>query len=144
MKTKHGFTLIELMIVVAIIAIIAAIAIPNLLRSRIQTNESSAIGTLRTVAGAQASYHVTASQYAGDFGLLTDDSVGPPYLSGEWDANAKSGYEFLLTGGGANYNCNADPELPNQTGVRQFYLDASGVIRAEVGASADDTSAPIG
>ncbi|MBI1320753.1 MAG: prepilin-type N-terminal cleavage/methylation domain-containing protein [Candidatus Hydrogenedens sp.] len=143
MEKSKGFTLIEMMIVVAIIAIIAAIAIPNLLRSRIQTNESSAIGNLRTVAGAEASYHCTASRYAGDFDLLTDDTVGPPYLPGQWGVDAKSGYEFTLTGGGANYGCNADPELPNQSGVRQFYIDGSGVIRAEVGGAADETSAPI-
>ena len=60
MKNK-GFTLIELMIVVAIIAIIAAIAIPNLLRSRLQSNEAAAIGNLKTIVGAQTAFAAATS-----------------------------------------------------------------------------------
>ena len=74
MKNK-GFTLIELMIVVAIIAIIAAIAIPNLLRSRLQSNESATIGNLRTVVGSQSAFAAAERGYASTFAQLRNDPI---------------------------------------------------------------------
>ena len=140
MKNK-GFTLIELMIVVAIIAIIAAIAIPNLLRSRMQSNESSAIGNLRTVMGAEVAYHAANSNYAVTFAELT--GATPPYLDGDW-TKAKSGYNFTMGGAATNFTCNGDPVTPGTTGNRQFFTDASGVIRYATGAAATAASTPIG
>ena len=99
MKKTSGFTLIELMIVVAIIAIIAAIAIPNLLRSRIQSNESAAIGNLRTLTGAQTGYSAANGNYATDFSQLMSTANGPAFLLGSWGAGqAKTGYVFTMSG----------------------------------------------
>jgi prepilin-type N-terminal cleavage/methylation domain-containing protein len=141
MKKTAGFTLIELMIVVAIIAIIAAIAIPNLLRSRMQSNESSAIGNLRTINGAEVAFHSANNQYAIAFDSLT--TATPPFLDGNWAA-AKSGYNFTLGGTTTNFAANADPAEEGTTGNRHFFVDASGVIRFATGGAADNASTPIG
>jgi len=141
MKKTSGFTLIELMIVVAIIAIIAAIAIPNLLRSRMQSNESAAIGNLRTIVGAEVAYHAANYSYTTDFADLT--GATPSFLDGDW-ATAKSGYNFVLGGAAQNFTANANAVEYGVTGGKGFYTDASGVIRYADGADADATSNPIG
>jgi prepilin-type N-terminal cleavage/methylation domain-containing protein len=142
MKKNKGFTLIELMIVVAIIAIIAAIAIPNLLRSRMQSNESAAIGNLRTIVGAQVAYHAANYAYAADFAALGAGT--PKYLEGTWDGASKSGYDYTLGGDGNNFQANADPTTPGTTGGKYFFTDASGVIRYNNDAQASDADDPIG
>ena len=141
MNKKQGFTLIEMMIVVGIIAILAAIAIPNLLRSRIQTNESAAIQSLRTVMGAQTAYSATNYTFATSFADLT--SATPSFLSGDWDP-AKGGYLFVLGGDPDNFTLNANAKEYGITGNHGFYTDASGVIRFAVMGDADSAGEPIG
>jgi len=141
MKKNAGFTLIELMIVVAIIAIIAAIAIPNLLRSRMQSNESAAIGNLRTINGSEVAFHSANNQYAITFADLT--TATPPFLDGNWAA-PKSGYNFTLGGAVTNFAANADPVVVGTTGNRYFFVDASGVIRYSTAGAADVSSTPLG
>ena len=141
MKANKGFTLIELMIVVAIIAIIAAIAIPNLLRSRIQSNESAAISNLRAINTAEVAFHSANNNYTASFDDLT--TATPPYLDGDWAAT-KSGYDFTLGGDANNFTANADPAEEGTTGNRYFFTDASGVIRWAEGGAATADSTPIG
>ena len=152
MQKQKGFSLIELLIVVAIILIIAAIAIPNLLRARMAANESSAVSSLRTINTAEVSYQSAypATGYSAD--LLT---LGPGgnTCSGATAANAclidytlslatdsasaKSGYYFTYTvaTGGTGYTNDGEPKQLNQTGVRAFCSNEDGVIHANPTAS---------
>lgn len=141
MRNKRGFTLIELMIVVAIIAIILAIAIPNLLRSRVQTNESAAIQSLRTVQGAQAAFQATNFNFAISFNELTE--ADPSFLSGTWEP-ANGGYLYVLGGDVDYFTLNANAKSYGYTGNHGYYTDATGVIRFAEMADADITGSPIG
>ena len=135
MKNEKGFSLIELLIVVAIIVIIAAIAIPNLLKSRQAANEAAAISAVRTVGTAQATYQSTrglGKNFARDLTTLnTEGSVDSVLGSG-----TKSGYQFTTAGTDATstdpsyFNTQADPLSTGTfgTGNRNFYSNETYVI----------------
>ncbi|HTC65343.1 MAG TPA: prepilin-type N-terminal cleavage/methylation domain-containing protein [Candidatus Saccharimonadales bacterium] len=159
MRNKQkGFSLIELLIVVAIILIIAAIAIPNLLRSKMAANEASAVASLRTYNTAIVSYSTT---YGTD--PSTDlSTLGPATTPSSTAADlvdnllgsaspSKSGYTFTYKAGTASsagvisqYSITAQPQS-SSTGQRYFFTDQSGVIRQTTdGTAASATSTPIG
>jgi len=155
MQSKQkGFSLIELLIVVAIILIIAAIAIPNLLRSKIAANQASAVGSLRTLNTACIAYSTSYGQFPSaltNMGPIasggTASSTSADLIDSVLSAGQKSGYNFSFTAGTSNqsYSITATPITVGTTGQNMYYTDQSGVIRVDTsGSGAGGSSTPIG
>lgn len=152
MKKSTGFTLIELMIVVAIIAIIAAIAIPNLLRSRMSANEAGATGGTRTISTGEVAYQAagidSTSNGIGQYGTMASLGTGTtPFIDAALASGTKQGYSFqatplLVSGAVPTYTATATPGVQNKTGVKQFFIDESGVIRFTGDGTAPSSTSP--
>ena len=154
-KEQKGLSLIELLIVVAIILIIAAIAIPNLLRSKMAANEASAVATMRTLNTSAVAYSTTYGAYpthltnlgpiasggtpSSTVADLVDSVLGT-------DPASKSGYTFVWVGTGtpiSSYTLTATPLSQGVTGQRGFFTNQSGVIRADPAGAATSASTPL-
>lgn len=157
MQRQKGFSLIELLIVVAIILIIAAIAIPNLLSSRMAANEASAVGSIQAIKSAEYAYFSTYPSvgYSSSIAALGGTSypcaatssaaclLDASLVNATPGTGAKSGYVFLATGinGGGSINsafvAAASPVVARQTGNRDFCSTDDGVLRSNMAAAGD-------
>ena len=153
-----GFSLIEMIVVMAIILIIAAIAIPRLLKSKMVANEASAVQSLRVITTAEVTYDATYNQ--GYAPTLT--SLGPPPPGSQASAlhadlvdevlasGIRNGYNFVYVpidaagnGKPTAFSANANPVSPGQTGERYFFVDQTNVIRFALGGPANPSSTPV-
>ena len=139
-RRRSGFTLIELMIVIAVLGIIAVIAIPALLRARMSSNEASALSSLRTLNTMSENYRARFSSYPSALIDMSNECG----IDSNLGSGLKSGYSYTYTGTPSAFSCNADPQSPGQTGERYFFVDTTGVIRFSTTGTANSSNQPIG
>ena len=136
-----GFSLIELLIVVAVIGIIAAFSIPSLVKSKAAANEKVAIVYMRNWTAAQELYHTRFGVYADADNQLFNAGL----IDGRGSADSH-GYTFSIDNGSNSLYTwwgTSRPDVPGQTGSRWFYTDHTGVIRWSTSGNADSSSSPL-
>jgi type IV pilus assembly protein PilA len=155
MRKQKGFSLIELLIVITIILIIAAIAVPNLLRSKMAANEASAVGSVRTISNGQALYATTYPDTGftslatlGGAAPCTPSATTACIIDATISGGTKSGYNLKSVNDGSGppalgFSTNADPVKFNSSGTRHFFSDQTFVItytKTDVAATASSTA----
>ena len=127
LQNKRGFTLVEIMVVVAIIAILAGIAIPNLLRAKITANDAMAKATLKSLSTASETFTTfNNGNYPGDITSLTGAS--PAYINKPYCGTTASGYTFNCTMSSTTYNIAAVPISIGQSGTTTYTIVTGGVL----------------
>lgn len=156
MRRETGFTLVELLIVVSIILIIAAMAVPNFMRARLAANEASTVSSCRALNTAELTYHAFYQRgYTSTLAQLGPPGSGPAtaavadLIDSTLAGGQKSGYLFSYAPGGltsgvySSYSLQANPSTPGSTGISYFYTDPSGVIRFSASGAAGPSSSPV-
>lgn len=129
-KNNSGFTLVEIMIVVAIVMTLLSIAMPGLLRSRVIANETSALTNCRSINNACQLYHINKETYPSSLLDLAEPLSDPPYIDATLAAGRKQNYEFIYNSADADhFTLNANPISSGLLKGRYFYTDETGIIR---------------
>lgn len=144
---RKAFTLIEIMVVVTIVSLLAALSISMMLRNRITTNEIVAITSCKTIVSACQSYFSSniPHSYPPDLATLgVTGPLGPSYIDTSLASGVKAGYAYTYSlTSPVSFTVNADPQFPGRTGNRYFYSDETGRITAREGGAAGPGDAPV-
>lgn len=148
-RREFGFSLIELLIVIAIILIILAVAMPRLQKSRMYAQEMAALQAIKTIHTAQTQYYSTYGKYAETLAALgppTSGAAGPAasdLIQEDLASGEKQGYKFVLTAIPGGYIVNANPVAFGSSGSRTFYSDQSMSIRQNFGQEPATATSPL-
>lgn len=142
-RKDSGFTLVEIMVVVGVIIVILALALPSMLRSRMNANEVAAISHCRLVANSCQSYYANVSPHTYPSGFEELATANPPYLDDTFNAVSPERQGYIFTYRRVNsdsFYVRANPRSYGRTGVRYFYVDETGIITSndKVPAGPDD------
>ena len=128
-NNKLGFTLIEVMIVVAIVIILVTVAIPTLLRLRVTANEMAALASLRAINNGCQLYHINNLTYPSSLSDLVSPTSNPPYIDSTLATGEKQGYEFLYQLiDNSHFTVNANPLYTGLLKGKYFYMDEAGIV----------------
>jgi prepilin-type N-terminal cleavage/methylation domain-containing protein len=147
-RKRSGFSLIELLIVIAIILIIVTIAVPKLNNARMNASETAAIGALRAIHEAEVQYYSTYGKYAATLAELGPPTSGAPspaasdLIQEDLASGTKGGYKFVIQAAPTGYTINANPVNFGSSGRRTFYSDTSMAVHQNFGQDPAGPSSP--
>lgn len=139
MNTKRGFTLIEMMVVIAILMTLATLVVSSVLRARHNANELAAVASCRTISTACQNFYTNTlpHTYPSNLTDLISPVSVPSYIDSLLASGTKQGYTFTYSLiGSESYTLNADPAVPGKTGTRHFFVNEAGVIKANASGAA--------